>query len=456
MGTKPNSMTIQAKWSRIYQITHYTMPIYRAFATERGANELNMGDTWHRDYAGDFIVNDMGGDGSYSTQALSDSDEYLTVNQKKEISFQMPKWQTLQMHLDSIQKNGEKMMHRIWDQVDSTLLSAMSQGAANVVDSSTIGAGNAGVPIVASVGNIAAVYSACNTALLLANVKYQPNKRFTGMPAMDGGELMTVAAISAQVQGIVDLYVAGKNSAKGDEVTTNGYLGYFLGFNNFVSNNLLWEGDLYLATNPTDNDYFTLLYGVSVAGVNQSLTFTFKSTLGSTAGNVKIGTAALDTVKNLKVVLNAPYTAITETATTGYAPFVKASMTMTQLLLIQGLSCNQITISGATKTDVNTGLYLQILVAGIATVPVTKSLATGTNVWTYQIQHNLFGTSQSIDLIMQKKPNIETNPVSGKIATDYIVWNLYGYKLFNDCKAQLIDVQIDASAFSNYPTKVWA
>ena len=456
MGSNPNTLTIQAIWSRIYEITHYTMPIYRAFATERGENQLKLGDTWHRDYISDFLVNGMGGDGSYSTQAITDTDEYLTVNVKKEVSFQMPKWITIQMHLDTIQKAGEKAAHRIWDQVDATLISAMTQAAATVVDSATIGAGSAGVPIVVSTGNIASIYSACNTALLLANVKYQPNKKFTGMPGLDKGELMTCAAISPQVQGIVDLYVAGKNSAKGDEVTTNGYLGYFLGFNNFVSNNLLWEGDLYLNTNPGDNDYITLLYGISIGGTDQSLTFTFKSTLGSTAGNVKICSTAAKTVTNLKNVLNAPYTTIAETSDTGYAPFVKASLTTLQNLLLANISCNQITISGSTKAASSSGTYAQILVAGFATVPVTKSLATGTNVWTYQIQHNLFGTSQSVDLIMQKKPNIETNPVSGKIATDYIIWNLYGYKVFNDQKPQLIDVQIDASVFSNYPTKLWA
>ena len=450
MGANPNTMTIQAIWDKVYQITHVTKPVFRAFATERLAKVLKLGDTVHRDWLGDFQVNDLGGDGSYSTQALVDTDETLTVNVKKEVSSQIPEWQHLQMHLPTAEKFARKAMNRLWDNVDSTLLKNMIVNAASYIDDGTIG-GTAGTPITIGIGNAMQVYAAAEQALQLANVKYVPTK-FSGDVQPEGGDLMSCAAISPQVYNAMAQFIAGKNSAKGDEVTTNGYVGYFFGFNNFVSNNLLWEGLYYLSVNPTTaNDSLTLLNGVTVAGVSQALTFTFKAT-PVTAGDVVVGSAATDTIANLVAALNAPYTLIANTATTGYVPYVKASLTFTQNYLLSNLVAAQTLVTGVAS---GSGTYLKILVQGFSNVPTSVTMTSGTNVVSKQIQHNLFGTSNSIDLIMQKTPNLTIKDVSGKIAKDYVTWNLFGYKVFNDQLPQLIDVRINAAAFTA-PTKIQA
>lgn len=444
MGANPNTLTIQEIWTKQYQISRYKQPVYHAFATERLEAVLKEGAVVHRDYISDLLVNDMGGDGSYSTQAVVDTDETLTVNLKKEVSIQLPKWQNLQTHLPTIEKAGRKMMNALWNKVDSSILKNMTLNAGAIVDDGSIG-GTAGNPIVASVGNIQNIFAAVETIFQLANVVYVPNKSFTGNVKKDGGDLMSCAAISANLYSVVTQYVGGKNSAKGDEVTTSGYLGYFMGFNQFVSNNLLWEGQLNLTVLPTDGDSFTLLAGVTVKGVSQALTFTFRTTQGALPGSINITSDAAHQVTSVVASLNAPFTTVAESTDAGYNGFVQASLTLTQ----QYLLTNATLVASAIST---TGV--KILVEGMSNVPVSKSMTSAANVWTKQIQHNIFATSQSIDLLMQKYPNIETNPVSGKVALDHIVWNLYGFKVFNDQTPQIVDVQIDASSFTSAPSVV--
>ena len=401
-----------------------------------------MGDTIHRDYISDFLVNDLGGDGSYSTQAVTDTDETLTVNAKKEVSMQIPDWQKLQMHLPTVRKFGEKAMNRLWNNIDGLLLKAMITAAGNVVDDGSIG-GTAGNPITISTGNVMNVFSAAETALQLANVKYVPNKGFSGDVKKDGSSLMSCAAISPYVYQQMAQFVAGKNSSKGDEVTTNGYIGYFFGFNIFVSNNLLWEGQLAIPQLATAEDTITLLSGITVNNTSQALTFEFVASPAD-AGEIAICDTAAHAATNVAAALSAPYTTISNTSAGGYFAYTAANLTYTQRYLLAN-----VTASVVSTTTV------KILVAGFTNVPVSSSLTNASNKWSKQISHQLFGTSQSIDLVMQKTPNISIRPVSGKVADDIVTWNLFGYKVFNDQVPQLIDVQVDVSAIVTAPTVTW-
>ena len=251
-----------------------------------------------------------------------------------------------------------------------------------------------------------------------------------------------VAAISPQTYNQLIQYIGGKNTELGDNIARNGHVGMFMGFNLYVSNQLPWEGILDLGTNPTDGDTITLLNGVSVKGTSQALTFTFKSTLGSTAGQVLIGASAAATVTNLVNALKAPYT-----TTSTFIAFTQANLTTWQQKLFYNchpVQTNVATLGGASNAS---GTYLDLFVSGAGNVPVGASLTTTTNGWGYQCQHNMLGTSRSVSVLMQKDPHIYVNPVSGQVARDLVVWDLYGVHVFNDQSFQLIDGKIDSSAF---------
>jgi hypothetical protein len=148
MGASANTFDIQAVWDATYQITHYKQPVYRAFATEKLTGMLNKGDTIHRTYSSNMVSNDMGADGSYSTQGLTDTDEILEVNAKKEVSFYVAEYNELQNQLPVRTKYARKAMNALFLQIDGEILAALYKGAAGKIDAGTLG-GTAGTPIVA-------------------------------------------------------------------------------------------------------------------------------------------------------------------------------------------------------------------------------------------------------------------------------------------------------------------
>ena len=438
-------------WERKFEVTHYKKPLFRAFAIEKFSPSVEMGDTFNREYASDLGVNSMGANGSYSVQGFTNTIDIGTVNKKDEASYQIVEWQKLQDHLKSQMKYAEKAANALWLQVDAEVLFAMQQGAANYIDDAVLNpsTGTAGKPITLSVNNIAPLFATSIQIFQLSNVVYDPNKSLKSDVKLESISDALCAAINPQLYTTLLLYIGGKTTVLGDTISRNGHTGLFMGHNLFQGNTLPWEGVYYGGTgNPSDGDTFTLLNGVTVAGVSQALTFTFKSTLGTTAGNIKIGTALSDTIKNLVAVLNAPYTAITETATAGYAPFVKTSVTTAQLRLLRNLYAVQTAVATLGGTSNVAGTYVDLFVKGQGNIPVTNVAASNAAAWGYQCQHCLFATSQSVSLLMQKDPHVFENPVSGQVAHDFVFWDLYGVKVFNDQTFQIIDVKIDASAYA--------
>ena len=432
------------------------MPVYKAFATERLAKDLTTGDTIKRTYASDVIVNEMGGDGSYSTQGLTDTDESLTVNKKPEVSFQIPDWQTFQAHLPTQRKYAEKSMARIWNYIDGYVLNQMIYAAhysqtknstPNVIDNGILATGvSDGAGLTISVGNIQALFATATQQLQKNNVTYVPNKQFSGVPTKDMLEKMSCAAITPEAYNALVQYVGGKNSAKGDEVTTNGYVGYFMGFNVFVSNNLPWSAILTLATVPTASDTFKL-------GISSSVyqTFRFFGSLGQ-AGDILQTVDAATTATNTAAALNAPFT----TSATYYGltagTYTAASTTTTYNgVMTQANAMTLFLRNIYAWVDGTTTTSVHIQVAGFGPAYIALGTNAANNVAplaTAKDMHCLFGASQSIDMILQATPRMTTNPVSSKVAKDFITWTLFGAKVFNDQTPQLIDAQLLASTAS--------
>lgn len=388
----------------------------------------------------------MGGDGSYATQPFSDTDETLVVNLKKEVSFQIPKWQTLQFNTPVVRKRARKAANRMWLTIDADALGQLTTNAANFLDNQYFG-GSAGTPILPSTGNILSVFTTAREVLESNNVEYVPTAGDADV-AMETSELMLTAAISPRAYNMIQQFVAGKNSNLGDKTVMMGYRGHFMEFNLYVSNNLPWETWINMSVNPTDGDTLT------IGGV----LFTFKNTATVTTGFVQIASTAALTVTNLVAALNAPYTNIAQATNTGYVAYVQANLTFAQQYMFQNaggttpqLTASQITSAGVASAS---GTTLKIFVIGQSVVSIAAVFTSATNKVNFQEQHALFGTSRSIDMIMQRKPNLDEQPVSGKVARDYINWNLWGRKVFTEQKVQMIDVRFDTTG-QVVPTIAW-
>lgn len=433
MAANPNTISsgIQETWADVYQLVHYKQPVYRAFADFSLANKLKKGDTVHREYTSSLVVHDMAGDGGYQRQALTDTDETLVINKEKETSFYIKSLDEIQNHLPTRTKYATKAMNALFLQIDGDVLGNYDQ-ATSTVDDSDLG-GTSGNGITVTTANIDQVFTAALTKLQLQNVIFDPNAKFTGDVKRDRGMSMPIAVISPQIHAKLIQFLGGKDSALGDKVSTNGNAGTFMGFNLFVSNNLGWSGKLVLATQPTDGDTVTI-HGV---------TFTFKTTLGTTAGNLLIGASAATACDALVAAVNDSESL---SAANGGAGAGTAGT-----LYVEPTLANRNLLKNITATDGTS--FVTFKATGKGHVVVSETLTAAADIWTaaLQIQHLLFGVNNSISIVIQKTPEMLVKDRDGKVGKDIVTWTVYGIKVFNDQKPMLVDVKVRSDAFVGTP-----
>lgn len=423
-------MTFKTVFNAEYQMSHFREPVYQILADTRLESSLTKGQTVARSYSSDVQVNDMGGDGSYSVQAITDTQETLTISYEKEASIYVKDLDLMQAHLPVKQKYGRKLANALINQIDGDVLLKAYQGAGTSLDDGDF-AGTDGNGHTATASNIATVFVTAMQKLRLKNVVY--NRRFQGGMKLEVPEGMPIAVISPEILSYIELYLGGKDTLLGDQVSRNGYSGYFMGFELFVSNSLAWTGTLAMATNPTDGDT------IVVNGV----TITFKDTLTSASGETEVHIAStVDITRaNLVEFLNAGGASSEAEATdTGYS---------------SATSAEQRLLKNMTWTNDNTANTATVVAGGWGTVPVSETFTDATDAWTTGKEqlHCLFGLSKSVSLVVQKKPNLTERPSpQARIGNDYIAWAVYGIKVFVDQAPMLVDYAVNSASFTGADT----
>lgn len=423
MAANPNTMNFKTVFSAEYQMSHFREPVYQVLADTRLEPSLTKGQTIARSYASDVQVNDMGGDGSYSTQAITDTQETLVINKEKEASIYIKKLDELQAHLPLKQKYGRKLANALINQIDGDVLLAAYQGAGTSMDDGDFG-GTDGNGITLTASNIATVFVTAMQKLRLNNVVY--NKRFQGGAKLEVPEGMPIAIISPEMLSYIELYLGGKDTLLGDQVSRNGYSGYFMGFELFVSNSLPWTATLELPTIPTDTDTL-VINGVTLTADADG------AAVG--AGHYSIQAAVDDAAASLVQLING-------TGTAGVDNYIDVSAADRRKLK---------NITAAYDTGTN---LLTLVSSGWGTVPVSETFTAAGNVFTTGKEqlHPIFALSKSLSLVVQKDPNLEENPVSGKIGRDYIAWTVYGIKVFTDQAPMIVELAVNSAAFTGADT----
>lgn len=200
----------------------------------------------------------------------------------------------------------------------------------------------------------------------------------------------------------------------GDSVMENGVVGPWQGWTVVQNNNLPWSATLTVATQPTDGDT------VVISGV----TFTFKTTLGSTAGNVLIGADAAAARANLKLAVEKG-----AGAGTNYV-----ELALRDRFLI------------SRKRAVTCGSAQGMLFVGYGDISVSETLTAAADVWSLQRQSSVFMIRGSIDMVLQmmaleigdKEKGFADLP-KGMIGV--------GVKTFDDGATQMVKMIQDASGF---------
>lgn len=431
MGANPNTMTFKTVFQAEYQMSHYREPVYQIFADSRLESSLTKGQTIARSYSSDVSVNDMGADGSYEVQGITDTQETLVIDKEKEASVYIKDLDVLQAHLPLKKKYGRKLANALVNQIDGDVLLSIYQGAVTTLDDGDF-SGTSGNGFEVTASNVATVFHTAMQKLRLKNVVY--NKRFKSAAGMklEVPEGMPAAGISPEILTAIELYLGGKDTLLGDQVSRNGYAGYFGGFELFVSNALPWTGTLAIATNPTDGDT------VVINGV----TITFKDTLTAATGETEIHicASAAATVDSLVAFINAPGTSVTEAANAGIS-----SATTAEQNLLKNITATDATIS------------ITFVASGWGTVEVSETFTDTTDAWTVgkEVLHNIFALSKSVSLVIQKNPTMKVRPSpSARVGDDMIVWSAYGSKVFKDQGVQIVELAALASSFTSASTTV--
>ncbi len=404
------SASFPAYWSKRMQMKHYRTDVFREIASFEEKTTLKKGTVVHRPYRSSLTVNTLGATGSYTRQDITDTDETLTVDTEKEVSIYVRDLDAIQSNYPTINLYADDAGRALSNGIDGFVLAQVANANGVVDDADFGGTSGNGVTIVNS--NIFDVFTAANEKLDRTNT--DPMNR--------------CAVLSPQVIKVLKNALIARESPWGDTVGERGFMGMFDGFKIYKSNASYSTYVLGIATAPTDTDTVTLNIPNS-QGTRSTVTFTFKTTLGSTAGNVLIDTTADNANTHLAALINDPAT----TTANGVAL----------------TAANQALLKDITATADTTANTLTITCKGKGYVVVGETLTAAADIWTAatQLQHNYFGAKGAIDLVIQVEPNMKVKPRDGYIGDDIVSWNVFGLKTFQEGALQMVDFKVRADQF---------
>ena len=207
---------------------------------------------------------------------------------------------------------------------------------------------------------------------------------------------------------------ADRESKLGDTTLKNGVVGAWMGWTVVSNNNLPWSAQLKIATQPTDGDTVVI----------QGVTFEFKTTLGTTAGQVLIGASATTARANLKSAIEGGGTAGTDYIELANKPKFKVRR----------------------KRNVTCTSAEDMVFAGYGDIKASETLTAAADVWSVQYQTSSFMIRGAIDLVLQmmklkvgdKEKGFADLP-KGLIGV--------GTKVFDDGADMMVKMTQDASNF---------
>lgn len=400
------SASFETIWAREQQEVFYKRTVSSVVADVSKRSLMSAGQTLTRTYRSGS-VNDAPSVYSRGTDItltdITDTAETLVVNKQFADGFYVDDFDAIQDKYDIAANYGKDYGERMKSQIDADVLYEVVN-ASSVVDAGSVG-GTAGQGITLATATILNVFTAATKKLAKLNI-------------MDTDK---VGVISPEVEEFISLYYGAKVTDLGDKVAENGYFTKISGYQLYTSNNVTGSAVLAMATNPTANDTVTI----------QGVTFTFVSSIGTTAGNVLIGANVDATRANLAALINAPWT----TTANGVA------LTGTNLKNIQ---------ARAVAVNDNTADTLTVRYKGAGVLTVSETLTAGADVWTTALQKQLclLGVrNMCTTLVVQSAPKIYRKEEPKKIGGNYLSAMLYGIKTFADNAKNMVRVEIASSGF---------
>ena len=395
-------------WSKIMGRKLYKTNVFRSVASFEEQASLTNGQIVNRPYRSNVVVENYVKGTALTAQGLTATSDQLTVNVFKGLLMYVDEIDKVQNKWSAAKLWAEEAAIRLANAIDAEFFSRYQDAAsANLVDDCKLG-GTSGNGATLTTANILSVFGVANRLLDVQNVPL--GSRFF--------------AISPQFKQKLWEYISGRESILGDKTGENGNIGSYAGFDLYLTNNLTGSANFTgAAATPSDADTVTI----------NGVVFTFKTTIGTTAGNVLIGANATASLTNLKALIDGG--GVSSDAGVSNVTLALADQRTVQTWFTSAVASSTLTVSAK----------------GASYMAVSASMTNTANTWTAakQVQHCLAGMKQSIDLVIQKEPDVEmaSTVAAGKRGMNILPMTIFGVRTFNQGANQIVDVQIRSDAF---------
>ena len=339
---------------------------------------LNAGDQVNFPYLADVRLQTYAQGTDLTADALTATQDSLTVDQSKAVVFPMDPVQEKQALADYGAQLAYQAAFQLRNNIDQVVINSVVDNANNSVTGGTLTSAT-------MVSKMTDAYA----ALQRAN-------------AVDG-EMFAV--IDPERAGLLSQTFIANGFQIGDNTLRNGFSGRAVGFDVYVSNNLKYSVTLTVDTQPANTETIT------VAGVTWTLV---TDGTCANAGEINIGANIGDFQTILPKALNG-------TSSTDYVDVSTANRRKYQNAQ---LSC------GAFASD-------DVVITAYGKLSCSETMATATNVFGTETTNMLFGRKGAVSLAIQMQPELYIKEEPLQLARNYITHTLYGYATFTRDKDRL-------------------
>jgi len=390
-------------WSKRMQATKRKVLVSSEFANFEEQSNLTNWVKVHRPYFSRAKVRDYVRGTDTSAQDRTVTDEYLTIDQQKEITTYIDK-------LDEIQSNYNFVNTLVDD--DAYQLAAEQDGrffreiinASYSFDDWDIG-WTSWTPITLTTSNVVQVFSKLAAKFRTNNIeKSRPWK----------------IALTPNVASVIEQSFVKNGFSTADSTLKNGYAGDYMGFACYISNNVTHQVKLTNSGQPSDADTVTLT-ATDLEWTAVSVVFTFKTVLWATAGNVLIWGTASESYDNLVAAING--------GSGAWTTYVALSTANRDALNNVGFYAVK-----DSATVVSVYSYGQQTVAeSTANMTASSSISV------------LYASREwATDMVTQANVQVQQNKEPKKLGYSYITYDLYGLKTFAEWTKRMVKVNIYA------------
>ena len=334
---------------------------------------------------------------------LNDSGETLLVNKNKGADFRVSKKEMIQAGpLNPAETIGAEVAKKLSRYIDADVFAEVKNAKQTFDTGDLTTMNSSGVAITLSTSNVPQLLAQGRAKLRKANQ-----------------DLTNLALVLDSYGGsVIEQYVMSKNIDLAAAAFKNGYAGPVGGAELYLSENLLAEAVITMASNPSNGQTFSI----------NGFIYTFVTSIGTTPGNVLIEAGVdatrdnlIDAIHQTSGTAGSKYIAWTDTDPN----YDQSNWVDLQIAAVDSDAADTITITGTGSG--------RLVFGGNATYTVTKNLV-----------HSYYGKKGAIDVVIQDLAEMEMVDDPYQRAKIIRADAIYGIFTFADGKPQFLDVLIQS------------